>query len=334
MTPKSFFISLGVLVTLVASVASFLNLIFDTLEKKFPDALNATYQYGYSSYNFESVRSALATLIIVFPIFLLLSYFFNRLAKDGLGRIDLAIRKWMIYLILFLAAVIVVVDLVTLVRYFVAGEITLRFILKVVTVLFVALVAGSYYTYMLEVKPLTLRIRALYAGLTSVIVLAAIIWSFCVIGTPGEQRMWRLDDRRVQDLQSIQWQVINYWQQKEKLPESLSVLSDPISSFMVPVDPEFEKGNMYEYSVTGPQTFSLCATFSAPMPVGWQEYNKGGGGIMYDVMERDMAVSYPYPGGGGGESWDHEAGHTCFSRTIDPEIYPPYPDPVRDLPSL
>ncbi len=70
------------------------------------------------------------------------------------------------------------------------------------------------------------------------------------------------------------------------------------------------------------------------MPVGWQEYNKGGGGIMYDVMERDMAVSYPYPGGGGGESWDHEAGHTCFSRTIDPEIYPPYPDPVRDLPSL
>jgi hypothetical protein len=36
-----------------------------------------------------------------------------------------------------------------------------------------------------------------------------------------------------------------------------------------------------------------------------------------------MATSVAYPGSSN-ESWDHEAGKTCFERTIDPEIYKPY----------
>ena len=44
---------------------------------------------------------------------------------------------------------------------------------------------------------------------------------------------------------------------------------------------------------------------------------------------RDVATSsYPYPGGVN-ESWDHQAGRTCFERTIDKDIYPPYPKPLR-----
>ena len=40
-------------------------------------------------------------------------------------------------------------------------------------------------------------------------------------------------------------------------------------------------------------------------------------------------TSYPYPGAGINESWDHQEGRTCFSRTIDKDIYPPYPKPLR-----
>jgi hypothetical protein len=75
-------------------------------------------------------------------------------------------------------------------------------------------------------------------------------------------------------------------------------------------------------------TFELCAEFSLPMPKGWQEYNYGkGGGIMPMMEGRDMAVSsYPY-GGGVNESWDHQAGRTCFERTIDKDIYPVFQKP-------
>src|SRR3989339_1864957 len=140
-----FFLCLGVLITLITSVVSFLNLVFETLNKRFPDVLNSSYQYGYSTYEYESIRMALATLIIFFPIFLIVSYFWKKFVKRGLGSVDEIVRKWMIYIILFLSSLVIVIDLVTLVRYFISGEITYRFILKVVTVLVVAILIGFYY---------------------------------------------------------------------------------------------------------------------------------------------------------------------------------------------
>lgn len=337
LTPQFFFLSIGSLVALIASVSAFLNLVFSALDHALPDVLTASYQYGYASYSFESMRSSLAVLIIVFPVFLLLSRFWLRALGREMTHWDDIIRKWVIYLILFLASITVIVDLVTLVRYFVSGEITLRFILKVLGVLVAAKLVGLYYLSLLNVKiPLTPKNKNLFFGIiSSVVVLAVIVWGFAVMGAPGSQRNLRLDQRRIEDLQSIQWQVINYWQQKEKLPVSLDELKNPISSYIVPQDPEFEKGLIYEYRVLSEKTaktnpsFELCATFTLPLPKGWVENGGGGyGGIM---PARDIAVSSvaPYPGGTA-DSWDHQEGRTCFTRTIDPEFYPPYPKPVKN----
>lgn len=321
-----FFLSLGLIITLITSVVSFLNLFFATLDKRFPDVLNSTYQYGYFSYDYESMRMSLATLIIFFPVFLVISYFWNKLKIKGISIIDEKVRKWLLYIILFLSSLVVVIDLVTLVKYFVSGEITTRFILKVLAVLVVAIFVGVYYVFELinRKKMFGFSVPVWGAIKSIVLVLLLIIFSFYTMGSPKSQRLLRLDDRRVNDLQSIQWQVINYWQQKEKLPEKLADLSNPLSSFYLPVDPEFEKGINYEYFVKGELTFELCATFALPMPKGWREYSSGG--IMPMYGQRDIAVSYPYPGPGGvNDSWEHEAGRTCFERTIDKDIYQPYP---------
>ncbi|MDQ5901586.1 MAG: hypothetical protein QG580_301 [Patescibacteria group bacterium] len=321
LSPKFFFLSLGVLVSLVASVVSFLNLIFQALNKRFPDALNSTYTYGYSSWDYDAIRASLATLIIVFPVFLTLSYFWKKVGSVGLSRVDEIIKKWMVYLILFLSSVVVVVDLVTLVRYFVAGEITQRFLIKVGVTLLVALVSLVYYSSLIKNENKCKGKEIFFGSISLLMVLSAIVWSFTVIGSPKDQRAWRLDERRVQDLQSIQWQVINFWQQKERLPEELKDLSSPLSGFMVPVDPEFEKGLAYEYKKLEGLKFELCATFSAEMPQGWVEY---GGGVMPMYGGKDVAVSsMPFPGNGG-DSWMHEAGKTCFEREIDKEMFPPF----------
>ncbi len=322
MTPGFFFLSLGLLIALIASVVSFLNLVFETLDKKFPDVLNASYQYGYYTYQYDAMRTALATLIIFFPVFLVVTYYWKKKISLGLGKTDEILRKWAVYIILFLSAIVVVIDLVTLVRYFVSGEITTRFILKVLSALVVALVVGGYYILLLRQKG-TKKINIVFTLGSIALVLFAIVWSFMVMGSPSEQRLLRFDDKRVTDLQNIQWQVISYWQQKETLPKNLEELVNPISGYSLPVDPEFEKGINYEYAVKKDMTFELCATFSKPMPQGWQEYK--GGGVVVPMMEgRDVTTSYPYPGGGTNESWDHKEGRTCFERTIDPEIYPPY----------
>lgn len=326
LSPKFFFLSLGVLVSLITSVSAGLILVFETLNHLYPDALNAVYSYGYNTYNFEQMRSAIATLVIVFPVFLALSYFWMRASRGELGRVDSTIRKWMIYIILFLAGVVIVVDLVTLVRYFISGEITTRFILKVLATLGVAGLVESFYMMELRAKEEISRITPkVYGGIAIVFMLVLIVISFITMGSPKQQRAWRFDDRRIGDLQSIQWQVINYWQQKNSLPENIGELSNPISSYMIPPDPEIEKGNTYEYIKTGALSFRLCATFSAPIPEGLSESGAGSG---FFGGKDGTVSSRPYPMDMSNQSWYHGKGKTCFDRTIDPEIYPPFEKPV------
>lgn len=324
-----FFLCLGALITLITSVVSFLNLVFETLNKRFPDVLNSSYQYGYSTYEYEGIRMALATLIIFFPIFIAVSYFWRKYSMMSLGYINEVFKKWLIYIILFLSSVIVVVDLVTLIKFFISGEITYRFILKVVTVLVVAGLVGFYYVFLLrEQEGSNSKKGLIFGGIGSLLVLGAIIYSFMIIGSPMTQRALRLDDRRVNDLQTIQYQIINYWQQKEKLPVNLKELANPLSGFSLPTEPEFEKGKVYEYIVKDKLTFELCATFSLPIQKGWREYSDGG--IIMPMYDKEVSnVSYPYPGSGINESWDHQEGRTCFERTIDKDIYPPYPKSLR-----
>lgn len=330
-SPKFFFLSLGTLVGLITTVTAFLNLAFEILNAQFQDALNGSYVIGYNPYQFEGARSALAMLIIFFPAYMLLSYFWNKSIKKGLGKIDEQIRKWLVYLVLFLSAVVVAVDLVVLVQSFVGGEITARFIMKVLVALLVAVVVAGYHLIVLwtpeaDSKNAVYRHRGMVMNvfISIILVVGLIGLSFAVMGSPNTQRDFRLDQTRLNDLQNIQGQVINYWQQREKMPTTLSDLADPLSGYMIPRDPESDSGLAYEYRLTGAMSFEICATFSKPIPEGWQDYGKGGGIVpMYEG--RDMAVSYPYPGPGGvNDSWVHDAGRTCFERTIDPEIYKPY----------
>ncbi len=323
-----FFLCLGVLITLITSVSAFLNLVFETLNKRFPDVLNASYQYGYNTYQYEGIRAALAILIIFFPVFLVVSYFWKKFTERGMGRVDEIIRKWVIYIILFLSSLVAVIDLVALVRYFISGEITIRFILKVLTVLIVVFLVSAYYIISLKNKNIQkAKISIIFGGVSILLVIFAIVYSFSIMGSPAKQRLLRLDDRRVNDLQSIQYQVINYWQQKEKLPATLAELSNPITNYSLPVEPEFEKGKVYEYNVKSKLTFELCADFALPMTKGWQEYGEGRVvPVPMNSQMKDRAISYPNGGFGINESWNHEAGRTCFERTIDKDIYPPFKD--------
>jgi hypothetical protein len=329
LTPKFFFISLGVIVTLITNVSSLLVLFFESLNKKFPDALNSIYQYGYNSYDFETIRVSMATLIIFLPVFIFISYLWVKESKEDSNHTNMILRKWMIYLILFLSSLLIIIDLVTLVNYFVSGEITTRFIFKVLGTLIIGSLIDYYYFISMKTESLNfskIKKLSLICGTIFVLfVVGLIVWSFSIIGSPVKQRAWRLDDRRVNDLQNIQYQIINYWQYKQKLPNNLSELSNPMSGYSLPVEPEFEKGRVYEYIPKNDLSFELCATFTAEMPKGWQEgnyVNVSSPIFREGEIKTDMEALYP-AGSGLNESWSHDIGRTCFSRTIDKDMYPP-----------
>jgi hypothetical protein len=207
---------------------------------------------------------------------------------------------------LFVAAITIIIDLITLINNFYNGELSARFILKVVAVLLVAAVVFGYYFWDLKrAAEKKYRLPKICAWLTAVIVIVGIVSGFFIVGSPAVQRQRRFDDQRISDLQVLQNEIVNYWQQKEKLPAELANLKDSISGFVPPADPETEQP--YVYQITAPLAFNLCADFKTA------SINSGSG----PVMSRPMAY-YPEPYQ---QNWSHGIGEVCFSRTIDPELY-------------
>lgn len=141
------------------------------------------------------------------------------------------------------------------------------------------------------------------------VVSAAIVAGFFIVGSPQTERLRRFDERRVSDLQNIQWQIVSFWQQKERLPESLDELADDISGWKAPKDPE--TGGQYEYAKGADLSFEVCASF-----------------VLESEKDATSIESPLYPpvfdGNGNLENWAHPKGKHCFERKIDPERYPPY----------
>lgn len=146
--PKDVFLHLLAIVTLYMSAGSFTALIFQYIGVLLPDPLEFN-QYALTS-AYSSIRFSIASLIVVFPLYLWTSWFLNKTYLKNPSKRNLRIRKWLIYFTLFVAALIIAGDLIALINNLLSGELTTRFLLKVLTVLFVAGSVFGYYFWDLK----------------------------------------------------------------------------------------------------------------------------------------------------------------------------------------
>lgn len=300
LTPKDFFLYIGALATLYWSAGSLLALLFAIVDAQFKDDL----QYFVDPYS-GGIRFAIASLVVVFPISLLL---FRAIKKDAIVNLHkflLPLRKWLYAITIFITAAALAGDVIALLNGFLGGELTTRFVLKVLAVFAVAGLVFWYCLLEIRVRPDSAqRIRREFLWGAALLVLLAVVYGFAVMGSPNTIRRMRFDERRASDLQALQWQIVNFWQTKERFPKALAELEDPLSGYRVPLDPKTKEP--YEFTLGEGYAFSLCANFELP------------------TSERTRSITKPYPADGFSENWEHEAGRTCFERTLDPERYPPY----------
>lgn len=301
-TPRDFFLWVGAVIALYASITAVLVLIFEYVNIAYPDPLYS----WYSAYN-DSIRFGMATLIVMVPTAVVLLRTIRGGISEDPSKATIRIRRWAIALTLFLAASTVVVDLITTINMFLSGELTTRFVLKAGAVLLVA--GGVFLHFLADSKGYWAQNprKADYVGVGFVVAAALTIFAgFAIAGTPSEMRQERLDQQRVEDLRNIQYQIVEYWRTREELPASLGDLNDPLSGYDQAVDPETRLP--YEYEMIGTTSFRLCAEFAAPSSAHSPAYSR--------IPDMNSA-------------FEHEAGPTCFERTIDPEAYPPYPKTIR-----
>jgi hypothetical protein len=132
--------------TLYASAFNLGSLIFDFINIAFPDAAQQSFE-GYGQYVRESIRWSISWLIVAFPVFLYLSWLTERdVSRDPVKRAS-KVRRWLTYLTLFAAACALLGDFATLVYNVLGGELTVRFLLKVLTV---GVIAGTAFVYYLR----------------------------------------------------------------------------------------------------------------------------------------------------------------------------------------
>jgi len=273
------------------------SLAFVLIDKWLADSLFGGYWTGYESRN---IASSMASMLVAFPIFLLVSRAVLRDLGEYPAKLSSPVRKWLTYMALVIAAGVVIGDLIVVLGYFLNGEITARFLSKAFVVL--VLSGGIFYYYFgglrksVEAEPdKGTRRDSLMAGASLLAVIALTAGGFWSLGSPNKQRTIRADYKRVQDLYQLSEAIHSRWDSgSRQLPEHLEELpranvSDPLT------------GVAYEYKVKDAAQYELCATFS---------------------LANDKAADH-FLG-----KWRHPAGHYCFSLSADespqnPNIYIP-----------
>ena len=134
------FIYLLLFSTMYVVAFQFGSLLFDFINQAFPDpAVNQ-----FERFQRESIRFSVSSLIVALPVFLYMSRLTNRETAFDPAKRTSPVRRWLTYLTLFSAACVLIGDVTTLIYSLLGGELSTRFVLKV---LVVAAIAGTIFWF-------------------------------------------------------------------------------------------------------------------------------------------------------------------------------------------
>jgi hypothetical protein len=301
---RDVFLYLAAVIALGVCAGNVGTIIFQLINRWIPDPVQAAYIATMTS---DAVRFSVAALVVALPLFVWLSWRVNRDIELDPSRRELRVRKWLLYLTLFVAGSTVAGDAVSLVWSYLQGDFTLRFLLKVVTILVIAGSAFFYYLRQLHGDPRGIGrwVGRVMVGLSVVVLVVGLV----IAGSPATQRKLQRDQQRISALQGIESQLIYFWQSKQQLPVNIDGLRDQtIGGYIPPNDPV--TGKSYEYRAVGAMSYELCAVFDLPSR---------------DFVDTSVPARIPAQV----SSWTHGEGRQCFTGIIDPQLYPVNPKLIK-----
>lgn len=141
------FVYLILFSTLYMSAFHLGNLLFDIINAAFPDPADPAQMQAYRR---TSMRWSISWVIVAFPVFLYISRLVGREVAADPNKRRSKVRRWLTYLTLFIASGAITGDVVALVYNLLGGEITVRFLLKVLVVAFIA--GSTFWYYLTDIR--------------------------------------------------------------------------------------------------------------------------------------------------------------------------------------
>jgi type II secretory pathway pseudopilin PulG len=132
---------------------------------------------------------------------------------------------------------------------------------------------------------------------STVLILISIIAGFFFIESPQQQRLRNEDQARINNLLNVDGSIMQYASISGKLPADLNAIQVIEGMNVDPVTKE-----PFDYRITGETTYELCGTFV--------------------TSNKEASSEYYY-----GPDWLHDAGPTCFKRSVINQL----PDKTRAL---
>ncbi|MDD5527852.1 MAG: DUF5671 domain-containing protein [Patescibacteria group bacterium] len=291
---KFVFLYLLHLVSLGFMTVSFGNVIFQIINKYIPDVV-APYMEN---------KFAISALLVSIPIFFGVSYLLQKSLFSGELKKDSGIRRWLTYLILFVSFLIFFGWLIYFVNSFLNGEVSVKFILKTITVLAIAAAVFGFYFYDIRrpaVENVKDKVLKIFFIVSLSMVVIVFIASFFTVESPILARDRRLDDQIINNFYSINSCVDQYYRETNKLPANFTVMTADCPYLTSDNLKDQQSGQPFAYQITGTTTYEICANFRTSN-IGTANNPQG-----------------VYPSGPVVNNMAHNVGYQCLKN----QVYPP-----------
>lgn len=271
-------------------------ILYQMINKFFPDAATVSLYSYMGSFQQTAIKFGLASIIIATPVYFITSFLIAKYLSEGKILENSKVRKWITYIILFIASAIILGDLISLVYNVLGGDMAARFILKVFVILLIAGSIFGYYFWDMRKKNM---VGAEYPGnkiaaaASIAVILIIFVGSFFIVDSPTTARNQKIDSATVSKMQNYKYSIESYYRKNYSLPVKLADVEEN-DSYPMPLGNESANISNITYKTTGQFAYQLCADFKTSN----LQANSNG---RYDHNDKN---------------WQHDKGNKCFNQEI------------------
>lgn len=246
-----------------------------------------------------ALKFAISAIIIAAPVYYIASFQINKNLFTGKLSSDSGVRKWLTYFILFISSVVIIGYLISIIYNFLDGELTIKFLLKTLTVL--AISGGIFSFYLYDIRRNVVvgskdKIVSIYFWISLAIVICSFLAGLFFAESPKQARLKRQDAELLRRFNSLKYAIDDYHNEAKKLPSDLEELSAKSAILKKAELTNPVTNKQFDYEILIETKYKICADFQTS-----------------NIEEMDSGCNWD---SWLDQEWRHDKGYQCIEKEV------------------